>query len=60
MQFFIDTADVAEIREELAYVRLLLEDVLNELRATGAGGKSTGSREPEISFPYHRDSSEVP
>ncbi|MGE0622584.1 MAG: XrtA/PEP-CTERM system-associated ATPase [Pseudomonadales bacterium] len=49
-------SDVAEIRNELAYVRLLLEDVLHELKS------SAGNVDPEaeITFPYRRGSSEVP
>ncbi len=52
--------EVAEIREEIAYVRLLLEDVLHELR------KSAGDVDPEadITFPFRQglkqESSEIP
>jgi hypothetical protein len=48
-------SDVSEMREELAFVRLLLEDVLHELREAGQG--EGGS---DITFPYKRGSSEVP
>ena len=54
--------DTAEIREELSYVRLLLEDVLYELKNAsekGSGPEAT-LKESEISVPYPRDSSEVP
>ncbi|HEY5647825.1 MAG TPA: XrtA/PEP-CTERM system-associated ATPase [Pseudomonadales bacterium] len=49
-------SDVAEMRNELSYVRLLLEELVNELRP------STESIDPdaEITFPYRRGSSEVP
>lgn len=49
-------SDVAEIRNELAYVRLLLEDVLHELKS-GAG---EAEQDSDITFPYRRGSSEIP
>lgn len=48
--------DVSEMRDELSYVRLLLEDVLNELR----GSETDIDPEAEITFPYKQGSSEVP
>jgi len=48
--------DVSEMRDELSYVRLLLEDVLLELR----GGKTDIDPEADITFPYKQGSSEVP
>jgi putative secretion ATPase (PEP-CTERM system associated) len=49
-------SDVSEMRDELSYVRLLLEDVLHELR----GGAKDIDPEAEITFPYKQGSSEVP
>ncbi len=48
--------DVSELKEEVAFVRLLLEDVLHELRK---GGLETDP-EADITFPFKRGSSEVP
>jgi len=48
-------SDVAEIRNELAYVRLLLEDLLEALRPSDGGSES----ESKITFPYRRGSSEI-
>lgn len=52
--------DVAEIRNELAYVRLLLEDVLHELRSHPRSDTNGTDMEAEITFPYRRGSSEIP
>ena len=58
--------EITEVREELAFVRLLLEDVLHELR--GLSGETAESRdidpEADITFPFRKgieqESSEVP
>lgn len=49
--------DVSEVKEELSYVRLLLEDVLHELR-----NRDDDAMDPEadITFPIKRGSSEIP
>ncbi len=51
--------EVAEVREEVSYVRLLLEDVLHELRKN-SGEAADIDPEAEISFPYKQGSSEIP
>ncbi len=48
--------DVSEMKEELAYVRVLLEDVLLEIRSD----QEQVDPEAEITFPYKRGSSEIP
>ncbi len=52
--------EVAEVREEVSYVRLLLEDVLHELRKGANDLPEDIDPEAEITFPYKQGSSEVP
>ena len=52
--------DISEVKDEIAYLRLLLEDVLHEIRS--ASGQSDLDLDPgaEITFPYKQGSSEIP
>lgn len=52
--------EVSEVREEVSYVRLLLEDVLHELRKRSAETTEDIDPEAEITFPYKQSSSEIP
>ncbi len=56
--------EVAEVREEISYVRLLLEDVLHELRKGSGEISEEIDPEADITFPYKgpykQGSSEVP